>query len=84
MYIEIINYVLDEVEQYREEESRVVEWTSDKESPSDIIGLDEPIIITMLAWNTKELKSEMTEDVLFHTRKRFKISRNMGLMDPNV
>ena len=54
-YIEIIRDVLDEVEQYREEESRAAESTSDKESPSDIICLDEPIVVTMQAWKTKEL-----------------------------
>ena len=53
--------LLDGVNEYQGDNTDAVEPTNiNVEGPSSTIGLDEPIVATIHSWNTKELKSRMT------------------------
>ena len=75
--------LMKEVEQYSGDDSTIMEPLEVKIGvPFITIGLDDPIVTPIHTWNTKDIKSKMTDHDLFTACKRFKISGFVSLRVP--
>ena len=69
----------NELDTHHEDNTDAVEVANDVVGPSRTIGVDELIVATIHTWNTKDLKSKMTDSSLFTAHRQYKILGSVSL-----